>query len=309
LHSQGARVTGRKNHSHAGTRAYTRAINKATAAARKKSVTDRTPITLSKEIRRDLEFLRPHILKWQHIGLPLPSTTTDVTQHTDAGEFGYGGHMDSDSKAHAATLPAEVIGKSSTYREFYGLIQTTLHFIHDLQGKRVRFVLDSNPLVRNLLNEGGRVTELTSLWKQWMEIIHTHTIEPMYEWRPREENTRADKLSKQVPLQWSLARIAEDIITRNFPNVVWMLPDLNQISNTLKKAQEAASATAQPTSLLIIHPVWPASPWWNKVTSNLIDYVDLPPASQTLLSTKAGRAGPPDWQMRASLLGFTPSRL
>ena len=157
-----------------------------------------------------------------------------------------------------------------------------------------------------MINEGGRVEELTELWKQWMSILHEHNIEPTYEWRPREENARADKLSKQVPLQWHLAEESQQIIRSNFPGEPWVLPDLNQLSNTLKDVQESASATGLATSVLLVHPVWPASPWWNKITAHVQDYADLPPASRALSSAKAGKPGPPGWPMRASYLMFRP---
>ena len=56
-------------------------------------------------------------------------------------------------------------------------------------------------------------------------------IEPYYTWVPREENVRADALSKRVPLAWRLSVDAQADMATNFPNEEWTLPDLNQIGN------------------------------------------------------------------------------
>ena len=64
--------------------------------------------------------------------------------------------------------------------------------------------MDSQPLVRCLYNEGGKIQELTELYKQWLGVCVGLGIEPYYEWTPREGNATADKLSKRVPLTWSL---------------------------------------------------------------------------------------------------------
>ena len=96
-----------------------------------------------------------------------------------------------------------MIGKSSTFREFFALLRVTETFGDHLRGRKVLFVMDSQPLVRCLYNEGGKNEELTELYKQWLGVCIGLGIEPYSEWTPR-EGCDNDKLSKRVPLTWSL---------------------------------------------------------------------------------------------------------
>ena len=115
---------------------------------------------------------------------------------------------------------------------------------------------------------------------------------------PREQNQRADKLSKRVPLKWTLSPRAAEIIRTAFPRRLWTLPDLNQYGNMIAEAQQNGG------DLLLVHPVWLASPWWNRIVAFGTRWVDLPDASSTLTCSAKGRPGPTPWKMRATLLSF-----
>ena len=131
-----------------------------------------------------------------------------------------------------------------------------------------------------------------------------HDIEPYYEWVPREDNSKADKLSKRVPIAWSLSPDALQSLEAAFPpdpQTPVVLPDLNQYANILREAKTDGA------SLILVHPVWPALAWWHYISSACTRYVDLPPANTSLRATSQGnlkRQGPKRWKMRASLLRF-----
>ena len=84
-----------------------------------------------------MSFLGPHIETWGPIGLPIRTDKVDVEMHTDAGEFGYGGHPGDEV---AGVLPERLVGKSSTHRELYGLRKVAATCVQKLAGKKVKFL-------------------------------------------------------------------------------------------------------------------------------------------------------------------------
>jgi hypothetical protein len=56
--------------------------------------------------------------------------------------------------------------------------------------------MDSYPAIRNFINGGGAVTELSTMVKEWWIWCKMHRVTPLYQWVRREENTLADELSK-----------------------------------------------------------------------------------------------------------------
>ena len=237
-----------------GTRAWTRALYRCEAQARAEGATDEQLIPLTEEVREEFRFLLTHLPTWASIGMPLPPDTTDISICTDAGEFGYGGHSVNLTPRleHAGALPPELVGRSSTCREFYALLRTADSFRDSLKGKKVLFAMDSQPLVHCLYNEGGKVPELVELFKQWILFCLECGIEPYYEWTPREVNADADRLSKRVPLEWSLSPRAQDLVRASFPRATPILPDLNQFANVIGRDK------GESQEILLVHPVWPA---------------------------------------------------
>ena len=156
-----------------GTRAWTRALYRCEAQARAEGAADEQLIPLTEEVREEFRFLLSHLPTWASIGMPLPPDTTDISICTDAGDFGYGGHSVNLTPRleHAGALPPELVGRSSTCREFYALLRTAGSFRGSLKGKKVLFAMDSQPLVHCLYNEGGKVPELIELFKQWRSFL------------------------------------------------------------------------------------------------------------------------------------------
>ena len=227
-------------------------------------------------------------------GVPIPNFSHHVEVWSYSGEVGYGGHLIGLKDEHSGVLPPELIGTSSTRR----VRKTAIALGEQIRGKRVLFHMDSRASVFNMLNQGGNIRELNASYLQWIEGCKNLQIEPYYAWLPREHNVRADKLSKRVPLAWTLSGTALEAIQKGFPGTVPTLPDLNQIANTIDRAQ------LEGQSLLLVHPVWLASPWWNKIKSLGVRHVDLPTANISLLCARKQRPGPTPWKMQATLLVF-----
>ena len=258
---------------------------------------------LSQASRDELMMLKTHIAKWGPIGLPIPNTSQQIEVWSDASEVGYGGHLEPDGPRdeHAGVLPSELIGTSSTRRELYGIRKTAIALGERIRGKRVLFHVDSRASVFNMLNQGGSVRELNAAYKEWILTCESLQIEAYYAWLPREENGRADRLSKRVPLSWTLSKLAAEIVQKEFPDTAVTLPDLNQIANIINAAQ------LEVRNLLLVHPVWPAAAWWNKIVSLGVRFIDLPRANITLICKTKQRPGPAPWKMRATLLVFPGS--
>ncbi len=86
-----------------------------------------------------------------------------------------------------------------------------------------------------------------------VHVVEELQIEPYFTWVPREENLRADALSKRVPLAWKLSDDVRGDIAKFFPNEEWTLPDFNQIGNALLETRNSGK------DLVLVHPVWPGA--------------------------------------------------
>ena len=83
-------------------------------------------MSLSPASRDELLMLKTHIRAYGPLGLPIPSTTQNISVWSDAGEVGIGGHTSDAKQEYATALPEELIGSSSTRRELYGLRKVAL---------------------------------------------------------------------------------------------------------------------------------------------------------------------------------------
>ncbi len=281
-----------------GASAYCYEIGRQTVAERALGREGDDTMYLSQASTQELLLLRTHIRSHGPQGLPIPSTTQNISVWSDAGEVGFGGHTTDAKQEYSTALPEELIGSSSTRRELYALRKVALALGDVIRGKKVLFHMDSRPGVQNMLNQGGSKRDLHEEYKAWLKTVEDLQIEPYFTWVPREENVRADALSKRVPLQWGLSALASAVMATHFPDQEWTLPDFNQIGNTLLEARSVEK------HFILVHPVWPGAAWWNMVQAYAAKSVDLPTADQSLLSTKKSWKGPPRWRMRATLISF-----
>ena len=134
---------------------------------------------------------------------------------------------------------------------------------------------------------------------RWLDFCCQVHIEPYYEWIPREQNTRADLLSKQVATRYGLAGEVQRFLAE-VCELPALLADFNQLAPTLARWAHRRG------TYLLVHPVWPAMHNWNQLQKATRRWWALPTAD-VCLRDESGRAAPP-WQMRAAVLDFGPRR-
>eukprot|EP01029_Cantina_marsupialis_P013423 TRINITY_DN296_c1_g1_i9.p1 TRINITY_DN296_c1_g1~~TRINITY_DN296_c1_g1_i9.p1 ORF type:complete len:395 (+),score=43.12 TRINITY_DN296_c1_g1_i9:968-2152(+) len=124
-----------------------------------------------------------------------------ATIQTDASDSGFGGFVsvDGETLEVAGRLPDSVVSGSSSERELYGIFEALKRFRSKLPfGSKVRIRSDSQVAVHGL-KVGSRTVEC----QQWIRkcgvlaLENNWLLEP--EWVPREENKRADFLSREQP--------------------------------------------------------------------------------------------------------------
>ena len=255
-------------------------------------------VTLSPQARHELTFLRSHIRHWGPVGTPIFSGETDIEVFTDAGDFGCGGHTC--DMEWSEPLPDHLIGTSSTHRELFALLRFAQENASLLRNRRVKFRMDSAAAVRNLYNQGGKIPDLIAIHKLWMDLCTLHNITATYVWLPREQNDRADELSKRTHLSWALDTTAAASINHALgSSLPPYIPDLNRISTTLDEV------TRSGKPLLLVHPVWRGATWWVRLQGMTSRHTDLPDAPEMLRPRNPSPEEPvhiPAWKMRASLI-------
>jgi len=264
-------------------------------------------MTFTEDAKAELEYWQTNLISVN--GAPIWDPIHSVSLTVDAGAIGYGGHTDKNK--HSGPLPNDIVSKSSTHRELFGLIHTAQALKEEIIGHHVLVRMDSFAAIRNLQKGGGPVAPLVDLIKEWSKWCTENRVTCTYKWISREENTEADRLSKALDVQWGLSRSAREIIERKWgpvtgqeskstPNATAVaVPLFNEISNTIH------SILHHNSRMILVHPVWEGQPWW-PLMRKAAQAIDLPPASDSLRSDRGNitaleRSG---WRMRASL--FTP---
>ena len=233
-----------------------------------------------------------------------PGVTAEVVVHSDAGDLGYGMHARVEAgqqepawTAHGV-LAEEMMGESSTAREISGLMAAAEQQKHRLRGRRVRFVMDSYPAMRNLTRGGGPVAQLNDLVRKWWHWCAYHKVTPTFEWVPREQNTMADELSKVVAATLMLRPGVEDDVrawlTRcGLPGVhanSWArtqvyVPRWDCISHRVHELLRRRAPAC------IIVPSWGGAAWVNLLRRNSPHRLTLGQAEELLMQCPAGHAG------------------
>ena len=214
----------------------------------------------------------------------LAAHPTDVL-FVDAGESGFGGHYL--EKEWAGHLPADLIGTSSTRRELYGADRVLE--MAETEGfkfpERLLVCFDSSCSVRNLEKGGGPKQDLNLVVKQIAVRCARMGITLVPVWIPREQNTRADALSKKLSATWTMPpnRVAALEATAGFPV---RFPHYNTIRTLVK------ISIAQATRAAFIVPKWTAQSWW----SHLAEHFTLISVDRNLFTPVPG-VGLPAWDM------------
>lgn len=207
-------------------------------------------------------------------GLPIrdPTQEAHVTIYCDASDVGWGAHAEHGGQRVGegeGRLPREVLGESSTARELRGLLLATSEMADTLRGRNVRVRMDSLPAIRNLINGGGPVEQLSDMVREWWIWCKAHKVTPLYEWIPREQNTGADELSKRqaegFDMQPGVERtVREWLVSLGEPGITsnhWLqtavqTPKLDHVQVRIEEMIRAR----RPACILV--PAWRGATWW-----------------------------------------------
>ena len=112
---------------------------------------------LTAEASEELDFWPRHLERLN--GAPIRNRAETAVICVDASEQGMGATC-GDMRL-AEPLPAELVGKSSTLRELYGVLRAVQVWGKEMKGQHVRIVMDSLP-ARNLIKGGGHYRVVTT---------------------------------------------------------------------------------------------------------------------------------------------------
>ena len=118
--------------------------------------------------------------------------------YSDASGTGYGGYV-------VNIIDNEVMGRwdsvegiqSSTWRELEAVYRVLLSLLDILQGQKVKWYTDNQNIV-HILNKGSRKIDLQQIFIKIANVCTLHNIVLLPQWVPREENVKADKISKST---------------------------------------------------------------------------------------------------------------
>jgi hypothetical protein len=242
----------------------------------------------------------------RHNGQPIdgPGVAAEVIVHSDAGDLGYGMHARVEPgqtkpawTAHGI-LSESMLGESSTAREISGLMAAAAQQVQRLRGKRVRFVMDSYPAMRNLTRGGGPVAQLNELVRQWWRWCKQHGVRPTFEWVPRERNTLADELSKVVAATLELrpgveARVRQWLQQCGLPGVRVATWERTQVYtprwDCISYRVQELLRRREPACIIV--PSWGGAAWTALLRSNSTHRTTLGQAGELLVTAPTGMTG------------------
>jgi hypothetical protein len=252
---------------------------------------DSKTMMLDSESLEELKFWLTYIDIFNGVSIEEPRA--QLTVFCDSSETGWGGHAS--NWKFTGTFPAELIGTSSTQRELAGLICLAEAAIEHIKEKTVLFCMDSFCSIRNLEKGGGPKQHLCQLTRQWWNLCQKFRIVPIYKWIPREQNTTADQLSKAFEQKCILKDTTKKKIEKICGKIPVEFPNFNQIRNVIAEVRAARS------SMVLVHPRWPAQSWWVTVMDHTRLQIDLGPISECCERLER----PLPWKLVASALEFS----
>ena len=266
-----------------------------------------TWVCLTQEAAEELEFWTQRLRTHNSLAINCRENQVEVLLWSDASDAGWGGEalgvtMRGDEKSlpmsdaavetmvHGA-LPLEEIQHSSTRRELVGLLHLARSppILKSITGKRVKVLMDSIPALRNLVNGGGPVLNLTAAVKEWTHLCEQYRIQPTYDWIPRAANWRADKASKlhhqqhtfrsgavEDCIRADLTKLAGDRTRRQFNHWLGRVPIFTPMFHQVDARVEMIRT--QLEEAIIIVPEWPAGgthDWFRRVEQNSIARIEV----------------------------------
>ncbi|XP_072030100.1 LOW QUALITY PROTEIN: uncharacterized protein [Amphiura filiformis] len=221
----------------------------------------------------------------------------NVLVYTDASSIGCG--------AWSTSCSGEMISqrnwdsdeqlKSSTWRELKAVFLSLQAFAPNLSGKVVKLFTDNKGVV-SVVNKGSMVEELLQLSLNIFEFCMQHCISLEVQWVPRDQNARADEISREIDFDdWGVSpqffqfidniwgphtvdRFADELNTRlpKFNSKYWtpcvqhvdafacdwraennwLVPPTYLVGDVLRHLR---SCHAEGT---LVIPAWPSAPFW-----------------------------------------------
>jgi hypothetical protein len=121
-----------------------------------------------------------------------------IIVYSDASGTGYGGYV-------VNIIDNEVMGRwnsvegiqSSTWRELEAVYRLLLFLLDILQGQKIKWYTDNQNIV-HILNKGSRKIDLQQISIKIANVCTLHNIVLLPQCVPREENVKADKISKST---------------------------------------------------------------------------------------------------------------
>jgi ribonuclease HI len=190
---------------------------------------------------------------------------------------------------------SEEVGKSSTWRELKGVALAIEAFVPRISGKVVKVFTDNKGVVV-IINKGSMNQELQGISLEIFKLCRSRNIELEIQWVPREQNTKADLLSREIDFDdwgvsipffqfvdnlWgphSVDRFADNLNAKliEFNSKFWC-PGSSHVDAFSVNWYGANNWLVPPTDLVIrvvkhmkvcqaegtlIIPEWPSAPFW-----------------------------------------------
>lgn len=248
--------------------------------------------------------------------------------YTDASGIGYGGYL-------VKAIDEEIMGswndgeklKSSTWRELEAVYRVLQSISMSLKGQTVKWHTDNQNVV-NIIKKGSKKSDLQNITINIANVCKLNCIKIVPEWVPRQENVKADKISKTIDCDdWEIDDITFEYLNQNWgPHTVdrfatdynttcsifntkhwcpgtlgidafnrqwgkennWIVPPPSDISRCIHKIIQDKA-----DSTLFV-PLWVSAPYWpllHKVNGNVVEFESFIKDSKILPSTviKKGR--------------------
>lgn len=238
----------------------------------------------------------------EHNGAPINPPSATIRAHVDAGGLGAGAqlHMpDGEDEDIAWTFTEQEMGESSTFRELLAVLKLLQRKKSLLQKQVLLTYLDSANSVRILLKFGTAGSEKChELCNQIHAVCHTHRITLQPVWVPREENQRADALSKFFDHGEPRASVRQKLSKTFGANVVMVVPSFTNVR------QELIALSSKHQSVVAVYPLFKTQAWWPGVHRAASRSVDLG-TFKDVFHSRSAHAAPRSWSFRASLIDFS----
>ena len=289
----------------------------------------RDSVELTPGARREMRFWRDTLSRWDGEAIWPTKLVRPRVLHVDASDSGWGGWQEGLQHFDACEyFTPEEAAESSTVREMLGL-ERLLRLLRpeELRGQQV-LVYTDNQGVASIIRHGSPVPRLNEIAARIFMFCAEHGTFLRVRWVPREENVRADELSKfRAPGDWALNREwflaldrrwgphdvdrmanavntqcavfnskwrcqgsgAVDCFTQHWGgHNNWVCPEFSMVEAVLWHMRECG---AEGT---VIVPVWDTEPWWGLICANgrwapvVQDAVWLPREQQLFVAEHEG---------------------